>query len=151
MAGGGGGGGGKRSANAELNLVPYIDLLSTLICFLLITAAWQQLSAMSTNGNDSSAGESATPPDPNRVNLSVSLFQDHVEAAAGTNNIKIPFINGEPDYNQLLKTLEGWKAQWPTRSDVTLNSDSQSPYKHLIRTMDILVEAHFEDVGVNTQ
>lgn len=153
MGGGGGGGGNdKRSVNAELNLVPYIDLLSTLICFLLMTAVWQQISALTTNGSNASASESAgPPPDPNRVDLGVAVFLDRIEATAGKNMQPIPHIAGEPNYDRLLQVLASWKQQWPDRKDVTLHSDSQAPYKFLIRTMDTLVEAEFEDVGVNTQ
>ena len=35
-----GGGGKKRSINAEINLVPFIDLLFVTLAFLLITAVW---------------------------------------------------------------------------------------------------------------
>ena len=38
---GGGGGGRGRNQNAELNLVPFIDLLSACITFLLATAVWR--------------------------------------------------------------------------------------------------------------
>lgn len=41
----GGGGSGKGGvADATLNVVPFIDLLACLICFLLISAAWTQMS-----------------------------------------------------------------------------------------------------------
>ncbi len=33
----------KRALVADINLVPFIDLLSVCICFLLITAVWVQL------------------------------------------------------------------------------------------------------------
>lgn len=143
-------GGGKKSANAELNLVPFIDLLSTLIVFLLITAVWQQINVLSTNSASTTSSESATPPDPNRVDLSVSLLMDHMLAAEGTVNTKIPHVSGEPDYNTLLRLLDQWKTKYPTRSDVVLHTDSQAPYKQLIRLMDTMVEAKFDDVGVNT-
>ena len=39
--------GGKKSVDAELNLVPFIDLLSVCILFLLMTAVWVQISKMS--------------------------------------------------------------------------------------------------------
>ena len=35
-----GGGGRKRSANADVNMVPFIDLLLVTVAFLLITAVW---------------------------------------------------------------------------------------------------------------
>jgi biopolymer transport protein ExbD len=152
MAGGGGGGGDKRSANAELNLVPYIDLLSVLICFLLITAVWQQIDSLSTEGNNSAASDSASPPDPNRVDLSISIFQDRVEVAAGKDLIQVPHLAGaEPNRSRILEILSNWKKKWPDRKDVTINTDSQAPYKNLITVMDTLIEGQFDEVGVNTQ
>ena len=42
----GGGGDRKKPLNAELNLVPYIDLLTCMVAFLLITAVWTQLARL---------------------------------------------------------------------------------------------------------
>lgn len=39
---------GKDTFNVELNLVPFIDLLSSLVLFLLLTAVWVQISSIST-------------------------------------------------------------------------------------------------------
>lgn len=38
--------GGSNKLDTELNLVPFIDLLSSLVLFLLLTAAWQHVSAI---------------------------------------------------------------------------------------------------------
>ena len=38
------GGSGKKEATFDLNLVPFIDLMSVMITFLLITAVWTQVS-----------------------------------------------------------------------------------------------------------
>src|SRR6266576_1020191 len=35
--------GRRKSLDAELNLVPFIDLLSMCICFLLMTAVWMEI------------------------------------------------------------------------------------------------------------
>jgi biopolymer transport protein ExbD len=144
-------GGGKRSANAELNLVPYIDLLSTLICFLLLTAVYQQISSLSTQGAPPGTTDSASSPDqPKKVQFKVSILTDHLEMAEDDKVIQIPFVRGEPDFQALLEKLGHWKAKFPDRRDVTLNSDGQTPYKYLIRAMDTLVQGEFEDIGVNT-
>ncbi len=37
------GGGRKKGLNPEVNLVPFIDLLSVCICFLLVSAVWLQI------------------------------------------------------------------------------------------------------------
>src|SRR6187431_1769591 len=42
----GGGGDRKKPLTAELNLVPYIDLLTCMVAFLLITAVWTQLASL---------------------------------------------------------------------------------------------------------
>jgi len=55
---GGGGSGRRKSLDAEINLVPFIDLLSMCICFLLMTAVWTQLSAVQVkqaNGTEGAA------------------------------------------------------------------------------------------------
>jgi biopolymer transport protein TolR len=46
MVGGGESGGRRKSLNADVNLVPFIDLLSMCICFLLMTAVWVQIGAL---------------------------------------------------------------------------------------------------------
>jgi len=49
MAGGGGlpaASGRRKSLDAEINLVPFIDLLSMCICFLLMTAIWVELGSI---------------------------------------------------------------------------------------------------------
>jgi len=38
---------GRKNVDSELNLIPFIDLLSVCILFLLMTAVWVQISKMS--------------------------------------------------------------------------------------------------------
>lgn len=40
---------GGNSLSTDLNLVPFIDLLSTLVLFLLVTAVWMQVGAISAS------------------------------------------------------------------------------------------------------
>lgn len=53
-----------KSLDAEINLVPFIDLLSMCICFLLMTAVWMEIGALQvkqlvgTDGPTSSAKSS---------------------------------------------------------------------------------------------
>ncbi len=52
MAGGGpvaSGSGRRRSLDGEINLVPFIDLLSMCICFLLMTAIWIEVGSIQLN------------------------------------------------------------------------------------------------------
>src|SRR3974390_3252169 len=40
---------GRRKLNFELNLVPFIDVLSTCICFLLVTTVFLNLGSFNVN------------------------------------------------------------------------------------------------------
>lgn len=39
-------GGKKKELNADINLTPFIDLLSTCVCFLLVTAVWIEIGSV---------------------------------------------------------------------------------------------------------
>jgi biopolymer transport protein ExbD len=72
MAGGGGppvpeGGGEKKAIDFNLNLVPFIDLMSAMISFLLITAVW-----MDVRQKPNLSGPEDTPTRPDeRLDLTV--------------------------------------------------------------------------------
>lgn len=58
--------GAKKELNTELNLSSFIDLLSTLVCFLLVSAVWVQvasLDVMQSHGTDSGAPSEAAALD----------------------------------------------------------------------------------------
>ena len=155
MAGGGGGGGDKRSANADINLVPYIDLLSTLICFLLITAVWQQVSVITTNSAPSAPPPpedsfNPTPPDPNKVELSVKILANALEVKAGKDVTTIKYVDGQIDKSSVKPLILSWKKKYPDKQEVTINSDSKVPYKLLIETMDVLIEQSYTGLAINT-
>jgi len=56
-------GGRKRSLDAELNLVPFIDLLSMCICFLLITAVWIEIGSLQVKQSDGTDGAQMSAKD----------------------------------------------------------------------------------------
>ena len=155
MAGGSGGGGGKRSANADINLVPYIDLLSTLICFLLITAVWQQVSVITTNSAPTPPPPAEdsfnpTPPDPNKVELSVKILANGIEVTAGKETKTFQHVSGQINKDAVKPVLAAWKKNYPDKKEVTINSESNVPYKLLIEAMDVLIEQNYTGLAINT-
>src|SRR5437868_8092484 len=77
--------GGKKPLDASLNLVPFIDLLSCCISFLLITAVWTQLARMdvSQKGQGAAGAESEKPPEPT-VTLTLFIDKDGYTFAKST-------------------------------------------------------------------
>ena len=57
---------GKKALDANLNLVPFIDLLSCCISFLLITAVWTQISGLQV-------ASSGGPPDEQKKEQTIDI------------------------------------------------------------------------------
>jgi biopolymer transport protein ExbD len=147
-------GGGKRSANFELNLVPFIDLFSALICFLLMTAAWQNLEVVNTGAPpkavDLRDDDQPLPIQPAlpKVDLAVTLYFDRVDLSENNHVRSIPHLSGSIDTENLKSSLAIWHKRYPEKKDVLLSTENRSPYKHLITLMDRLIDAGFPEVGI---
>jgi biopolymer transport protein TolR len=148
--------GGGKSVNVELNLVPFIDLLSTLICFLLVTAAWQELDSMASNAPPKATSEmpdtpqpTPNPNDPKKAMLVVAIGTDKIDMSEDEKTTNVPFVNGQPDMTRLTTILRDWKARFPDRKDLVLATDNKAKYKYLVLMMDTLKAESFPDVGIN--
>src|SRR5690242_21879162 len=86
--------GGKKPLDAELNLVPFIDLLSCCISFLLITAVWTQIAGLQV-------ASSGGPPDPqskeSTVEVKLLLAEKGYQLTVAGADIEIPKVNGVYD------------------------------------------------------
>ena len=61
-----GGGGRGKSQNFDLNLVPFIDLLSVCITFLLATAVWTQIMSLQVDQAIAPPNPETPPPPPDK-------------------------------------------------------------------------------------
>lgn len=140
-----------RKVNAELNLTPFIGLFALLVCMLLMTAVWNQLAVLSTDTSSTTASDSESPQEP-KVQLSVTILQNHLELAEDSEGIKIAHgAQGEINRDRLIEFLKNWKEKYPERSDVILNTENSVSYRQLISVFDTLVGNGWHDVGVSTQ
>lgn len=145
--------GGKKPLDAQLNLVPFIDLLSCCISFLLITAVWTQLARMDVQQKgQSSAGASDDKPPENQVQLSLFINKDgytfNKTLGAQNDNTEIPKKGDEYDYSKLADTLKDAKTAYPDKNDIQIKSDDDVIYNNIIRTMDIVLSNKFPDVSL---
>src|SRR5256714_14860791 len=77
--------GGKKPVDAAINLIPFIDLLSCCISFLLITAVWTQLARMDVaQKGQSSAGATDEKAPGNVVQRTLFLDKDGSTFAQST-------------------------------------------------------------------
>ena len=134
----------------ELNLTPYIDLMSTLIVFLLMTVVWNQIAVLSTDGTVSSASDTAADAK-DKVHLAVTIMPGYTELAENQTFTRIPHADGKIDRLKFAEILKQWKTKYPTRTDVVLNTENSVSYRMLVSAFDVLVGENFPDVGVSTQ
>src|SRR5947209_3146251 len=95
--------GGKKALDAELNLVPFIDLLSCCISFLLITAVWTQISGLQVA---SSGGPPEQQQTQNTIDVKLLLNDKGYSLQMAGASIDIPKVNskeGVPAFDR--KTL----------------------------------------------
>lgn len=152
--------GGRRNLNAEINLVPFIDLLSMCICFLLMTAVWIQLGSMQVK---QSHGTDA-PSD--------GIFDLQVEFK-GPNSVAL-FLNKNgksfkktiveaSDFSTVMASLDDNLKKWLSTLDAGKQKPKDAgslitaamirpaagvPYGSLVSAMDVLRKNQIMNLGV---
>ncbi len=142
-----GGGGGKKPLNADLNLVPYIDLLTCMVAFLLITAVWTQLARLQASQKGQGQAGEETPPE-QQVNIVVVVNQDGYNLVVGQDQTPIPKKGDQYDAEKLGNELKKVKDAHPDKNDVKVASEDQIKFETLVRTMDTVLTARFPDISL---
>ena len=142
-----GGKGGKKSVNADLNLVPYIDLLTCMVAFLLITAVWSQLARLQVQQKGQGQAGEDTPPE-KVFKLVVVVNADGFNLVADQDQQPIPKKGTEYDYEKLGTELKKLKDAHPDKGDVQVASEDQIKFDVLVRTMDTALTARFPDISL---
>ena len=141
----GGRGGRKKPLNAELNLVPYIDLLTCMVAFLLITAVWTQLARLKIEQHGDGTIETGVN-DPFRV--AVVVHDDGFNLIVGNDQKPLPLNAGELDYRALAAALAAVKDLHPEQRAVQVISADTVVFDKLVRTMDASMSAGFPDLSL---
>ena len=147
-------GSGGRKSNVELNLVPFIDLMSVCIIFLLITAVWTQVSMIQLGSSiysKKTSDKPITPPPFSEVVLRVDVLKEGFRILLGKDLMSIPKLsNGNYDKKGLIAQLKEAKKQYPEKMDGVASVRDEVYYKHLISAMDALLIAGFSQVSITT-
>ena len=149
--------GGKKELNAELNLTPFIDLLSTCVCFLLITAVWLEIGTVEIK---QSHGTEAPESKKETFDLDV-VFQGATKARLNLkrNGKRIKKIDiTDASFDSFLAKLETAvttevlliKEKAVTIASATITPRSTVNYGHLISTLDVLRRNKIVNIGVLT-
>lgn len=145
---------GGRSSNMDLNLVPFIDLMSVLISFLLITAVWTQVSMIqigsSLYGKKSETQPAQPPPPSADMVLRVDVKTSGYILTVGKQAFSLPNINNEYDEAGLIAQLQRVKQLYPDKKDAVVAVSDDLAYERLIKAMDSLLISGFSAISVAT-
>ncbi len=150
-------GGKKRSINADINLVPFIDLLFVTLAFLLITAVWVTNSRINADAQvpgPPNPDEQLTPQTPEKV-LNVMIGTEEFslvwkQGATVISEVKVPKPDQAkaefPRYPELAKKFEEeWKQQGQHKDpadgkldQAILHTDNRLPFKEIVAVLDAL-------------
>lgn len=140
---------GSGSLNVELNLVPFIDLLSSLTLFLLVTAVWLQVSAIPASV--SAKGKSAiVQAESDRVRVRVTAAGYSIAWPASLSGHALPQALGH-DAQKLSLVMKKAAAFAKGRFPVTaLAGDDDVSYEAVIQALDAIKSTGVGVVGLST-
>ncbi|MGE0632295.1 MAG: ExbD/TolR family protein, partial [Pseudobdellovibrionaceae bacterium] len=144
---------GGRKKNIELNLVPFIDLMSVLITFLLLTAVWTQVSMIQIGSSiygKKSDDQTPLPPQDADIVLRLDIVEAGYKLTLGKQSMPLPKIAGKLDDDGLRAQLQRAKQMYPNKSDAVVFVQDDIPYEHLIIGMDTLINSGFPQVSIAT-
>lgn len=145
--------GRRRSLDAEINLVPFIDLLSMCICFLLMTAVWIQLGAVQVKqANGTEAAASAAKSLDLDLKLSSAKTLQLTIKRAGQAVFKTA-VSGVNEAELLVKfdrEIQGLNKKYGTGgiAAVMITPEKGVSYGSLVSLMDVLRKNKLVNLGV---
>jgi biopolymer transport protein TolR len=132
--------GGKKPLDAALNLVPYIDLLMTIMTFLMMTAVWTQIAMLEVQ--NASGGAESTPeePDPNKPKPILVLLTDRgvkVQEEGNPDLREFPATGDGYDFAGITTELKRFKDTRPERTEVKVQAEDSVKYNNIVQVIDI--------------
>lgn len=139
----------------ELNLIPFIDLLSTCICFLLLTAVWVNVGAMNVKqavGGQAAEDAQKKPTVWVTMGAGGQLQLDARDSRIPAKFAKLaiaPESGGKPDLKGLATAVEQMRVLEPALTTALIQPTAVSLYEDIINVMDQFKKVGVIDLGVS--
>jgi biopolymer transport protein TolR len=144
----------KKELNFEINILPILDILSVLICFLLLTAVWVQIGTLDTRQalGDNSSNGAVNPPSlwigvATNGTLKISLRD--VKSVATPQDSVLSARGAGIDWQAFSQKIDSLHAQIPELKTVVISPEAKANYGDVIRLMDQLKQKQLTDIGLS--
>jgi biopolymer transport protein ExbD len=145
----------KKNLDFEVNLIPFIDLLSVSICFLLITAVWLNVGSMNVKQAVGGQAQEDTKKSPLvwiRMTAAGDLdleVQQSSLVPATLRKFRVSQVNKLPNWDGFEKALVSLKQVEPSLNTGLIQPTASTSYEDIIDVMDKLKKNGMTDLGVS--
>jgi biopolymer transport protein TolR len=144
---------GARHLDFEINLIPFIDLLSVCICFLLLTAVWVNIGSMNVKqavGGQAIDSQEKKPTLWIFLNSKQELTLNLKDSAAPKNLLQMTIQPQEGVLNLmgLGAALKQIIAAEPRLRSALIHPQAQTQYDEIIDLMDQVKREGLTDLGI---
>lgn len=143
----------KKELNFEINILPVLDILSVMICFLLLTAVWIQLGTMDVKqaiGDNSASGAKNPPSLWATINTDQSVQISLRDIGKKMNlEYRISADRQGINWSALTSQLQNIKSQLPDLKTAIIRPEAQANYGDVIKMMDQLKRTQISDIGLS--
>ncbi len=129
---------GDKHPSVELNITAFMNLMVVLVPFLLMTAVFTHLTILELNlppANSSASPDKQKPT----FELKITIRKDALILSDNKGGLikRIPLRpEGTYNYRALKDVLKQVKARFPDKTNVTILSEADTEYDHLVQVMD---------------
>jgi biopolymer transport protein TolR len=142
--------GGKKSVNVEFNLVPFIDLLTCLICFLLMAAVWIQIGKISVTQSGQGPNTEQNMDQKEQINLTIAITpQGYLITENGQQIADVLKKEDKYDLGILGTKLSELHNNYQDKKDIVVMSEDSIRYEDLINVMDVCLANDFPNISVS--
>lgn len=130
----------------EINLVPYMDIVTNIIIFLLASVVnavpLANINVALPTISSGGGGAATDEPEEKPLNLTVTVAANgFIIAGSGGQIPPVPKLpNGKYDFKGLTKQLGEVKKDFPNETKATFNADATVPYDLVVETLDAMRE-----------
>lgn len=144
--------GGKKSIEVDLNLIPFIDMLSACLSFLLLTAVWTFVGTVDTTqaiGSESTAGANNPPSVAVQMDKDNSFEFQLKDTKAAHTKFSVKALAGKPNWDKIDDLLKSIKSKNPDIKTSVVLTRPEVTYGNTMRIVDALKRAEIKDVGIS--
>jgi biopolymer transport protein ExbD len=146
----------KKALDANINVVPAIDLLSCCIAFLLYTAVWTQISRLQVQQLGTGTPEQAAAEQQQKaLAVTLAVGERGMALLVGDSSYDIPNLGRSAegvvmqDLKSLQTRLKAVKGEFPDQGSIIVTAEDTVPYGDLVHVIDACYAAGLMQVSVS--